>query len=328
MAKKLGVLILTILILGSMLITATNAIELELYKSKVLYGSDKKTLIDNLEIDVFPNEKISIETQVKNLFSRNSDIEFNTIDIVFSIPDLNLEQKRNFELENDQRKSFTLDLNIQSNTFEDKYNAELLITATDSLDTLHTDKINFVIKVEEYKHKISILSTKINNDIYFCQEPITIDVNLKNIGKYKEYNIRSELTINDLVLNKNINELDLHNIEKISFEFDKLNFDSNVVLKIYNEFDELFDQKEIFIEKSLCDINLNENQLKQTLDLQNNDIILTKYKTELLKADLEKINTDNYIESNNNIFVLKLLLFIMIFSLISLVSVIFIYGYF
>ncbi len=209
-STKLGTLTVTTNELPNKTIPVILSLPSKLQLSKLAIKVDdetKRTIFDSSILSrVHPGSTLSLEMTLTNTYTRSESIDISDISLEGVIKGLgkdgdDLDEHttiNSLQAADNLKKKFTLTIPIDA---EDK-TYQLLIQAkgVDEFNQVHVAKVVLSIVVEKDLHDLRIMKSEVSPQQTSCGQTALLEVQIKNVGRHDEDNVRLEVSNPDLGL--------------------------------------------------------------------------------------------------------------------------------
>ncbi len=167
---------------------------------------------DTISDEAKPGDEVEFEIKVKNLFSSSADIKIEDITIEIipddeDIDEVDLDSK--FDLNADKTSSIkTLVVKVPNKFNEGEYDFDIIVEGKDENRAVHTVQWTVTLEVEKENHDLRIDEVYLGTDTLQCVKTTDLKVTIANFGS--EDQDEAALAIYSQALGINVNLLDIY----------------------------------------------------------------------------------------------------------------------
>lgn len=191
---------------------------------------------DTISDEAKPGDEVEFEIKIKNLFSSSEDIKIEdiTIEIIPDNEDFDeVEIDSKFDLNADKTSSVkTLVVKVPSKFNEGEYDFDIIVEGEDENNALHTVRWTVTLEVEKENHDLRIDEIYLGTDTLQCVKTTDLKVTIANFGA--EDQDEAALAIYSQALGINVNVLDIY--LDADYEDDENEFTKTVTISVPDNF--------------------------------------------------------------------------------------------
>ncbi|MFC1768282.1 hypothetical protein ACFLZX_00830 [Nanoarchaeota archaeon] len=200
---------LIIICLVFLLVPVVLADNVELQNVKIYVDGDRQSG----SVEIRPNSNLTIEIQVESDIE-DEDTEVEEVNVEIIIEDLDDGRDIDYEFEEfsmEHSEEITLKKNIQVPYIldEETYLLTVKLKADDDEGNDYKDEDEFDLIVEKEQNEVVVSDYSFSPSDIQCDQDVTLNLEITNIGEEKEYNVIIELESNILDFNEKTNDIDL-----------------------------------------------------------------------------------------------------------------------
>ncbi|MBI2652582.1 lamin tail domain-containing protein [Candidatus Woesearchaeota archaeon] len=246
-----------------------------------------------------PNSKVELKVTVKNVFSKNANLEINDVKVKAAIEGIDdgddiEEESREFDLKAQDGKTVTLRFNIPVNADEGDFDVSIEAEGEDENNVERNARFDTELEIEKEKDDLRFLSFDLSPSTINCVRVINIKYKIINVGEEDEENSFLEIKNDDSGLDfsekniKIISEIGSNIIQK-SLRF-KINNSIEqgtyqIIANIYTADNVLRDTKKVDLKVIDCIEKTKEEEVVLLLGQQEQP--KQQKKTEAVKQPIE-----------------------------------------